>query len=231
MVLAAGRGSSPSADAALADLCQRYWLPLYVFARRRIVNQEEARDLTQEFFARLLEKNTLALANPERGRFRSFLLTALNHFLSNEWDKVRAKKRGGGRTALTLDFEAHDSRMTWEPVHGWTPERLYERQWALTLLDRALSKLRAEYVATDKLPLFEHLKASLTGENVAIGNTAAGRRLNMTAGAIKVAAHRLRRRYREMLRQEVAETLASEADVDDEIRGLFHALGDSCDRV
>ncbi|MCA1702125.1 MAG: sigma-70 family RNA polymerase sigma factor, partial [Actinobacteria bacterium] len=139
MVLSAGQRSSPASAAALADLCQRYWYPLYVYVRRTIRDVHEARDLTQAFFARLLEKNTLALADPQRGRFRSFLLTALKHFLINEWEKAKAQKRGGGRALLALDFDSKESQIALEPSHDATPERLFERHWAMTLLDQVLA--------------------------------------------------------------------------------------------
>ncbi len=224
--MAAGRRSSPVAAAALADLCQRYWFPLYLYVRRRVNNVEEARDLTQEFFARLLEKNTVARADPGRGKFRSFLLASLQHFLDNEWHKARAQKRGRGRIPLTLDFSTKDSQVSVEPAHGWTAERLYERQFAVTLLERVLAGLRADYALAGKGTLFEALKGSLAGS--ADQNLAEiAKRLGMTAGAVKVAAHRLRRRYREILRAEVAATLAEGEDVEQEIRNLLAALGNS----
>ena len=224
MVVAAGRRSSPASKAALADLCQRYWYPLYVYVRRRVADVDEARDLTQDFFARLLEKNTLALADPERGRFRSFLLTALKHFLINEWEKARAQKRGGGRKALAIDFEAKESQFTREPAHTWTPERLYERHWALTLLDQVLAQLRQEFQAAGKGKLFEQLKGFLVGDSATATHADAAGKLGMSEGAVKVAAHRLRKRYRELLRQEVAQTVADDNEVEDEIRALFRSL-------
>lgn len=224
LVLSAGRKSSPSAQAALAELCRRYWYPLYVFARRSVANVEDARDLTQEFFVRLLEKKTLAHADPQRGRFRSFLLTSLKHFLSNEWDKAKRHKRGGGRSTISLDFAARDAELAFEPAHNCTPERLFERHWALTLLDQVLGALRAEYAAADKEELFECLKGSLAAQASAATYASTAARLGMTAGAVKAAAHRLRKRYRELLRAEVAQTVAEPADVEDELRDLFAAL-------
>jgi RNA polymerase sigma-70 factor (ECF subfamily) len=225
MVLAAGAASSPETERALADLCQRYWFPLYVYVRRRIGDVDQARDLTQEFFARLLEKGTIARADPERGRFRSFLLTALQHFLANEWQKQQTQKRGGGQRVLSLDFDSKDCQAAFEPAHEWTAERLYERQWALTLLDGVLARLRQEYEAAGKTRWFEQLKPFLAGEtkSAAYAETAAA--LQVSEGAARVAAHRLRKRYRELLRQEVAQTVADDADVDDEIRALFAAVG------
>jgi RNA polymerase sigma-70 factor (ECF subfamily) len=227
MVVAAGRsphGGSPESKAALADLCQRYWYPLYVYVRRRVADRDEARDLTQDFFARLLEKNTLALADPERGRFRSFLLTTLKHFLINEWEKNRAQKRGGGRKTLALDFDAKEQQFTLEPAHTWTPERQFERHWALALLDQVLLQLRQEYHAGGKQKLFEQLKSFLVGDSAKASHADAAQRLGMTEGAVKVAAHRLRKRYRELLRQEVAQTVADDNEVEDEIRSLFRSL-------
>lgn len=223
LVLAAGRRSSPDASRALAELCQRYWYPLYLYVRRRVNHLHEARDLTQEFFARLLEKQALARADPERGRFRSFLLTALQHFLVNEWEKARAQKRGGGRVRLALDFDAKDAQASFEPAHDWTAERIYERQWALTLLDQVLGKLRREYADGNKLRLFDELKPFLAGESKRIRYADAARSLNLSEGAVRVAAHRLRKRYRELLREEVAQTVADDAEVEDEIRALFAA--------
>ena len=224
LVLSAGKRASPASAAALSTLCQRYWYPLYVYVRRTIRDVDEARDLTQEFFARLLEKNTLAHADPERGRFRSFLLTALKHFLINEWEKGKAQKRGGGKAALALDFETKDSTFSLEPAHAWTPERLYERQWALTLLDQVLAQLRKEYTAAGKGRLFEQLKSSLAGESSTATYADLAGPLGMTEGAVKVAAHRLRKRYRELLREEVAQTVADKDEVEDEMRSLFRSL-------
>jgi RNA polymerase sigma-70 factor (ECF subfamily) len=223
LVLAAGRRSLPASDEALAALCRSYWYPLYAYARRRLAHLQEAQDLTQDFFARLFEKNILASAQPERGHFRSFLLAAFKNFLTNEGEKARAQKRGGGQAPLSLDFQAGDSRYALEPAHEWTPERLFERQWALTLLEQVLAKLRAEFAKAGKEKHFEHLKAHLTGEAAASYADAAGE-LNMSEGAVKVAVHRLRGRYRELLRGEVAQTVANPEDVDDEIRRLFEAL-------
>jgi RNA polymerase sigma factor (sigma-70 family) len=225
LVLAAGGRSSPEAERALSDLCQRYWYPLYVYVRRRVADLHEARDLTQEFFAGLLQKKSLARADPERGRFRSFLLTALQHFLVNEWHKTRAEKRGGGRRVLPLDFDAKDSQVGFEPAHDWTPERIFERQWALTLLDQVLGRLRQEYEDAGKMRLFEQLKTFLAGETKTATYAQAAAALDVSEGAVRVAAHRLRKRYRELLRQEVAHTVADDAEVDDEIRALFAACG------
>ena len=225
LVIAAGRRSSPEAAGALESLCRTYWFPLYAYVRRRVPDRHEAQDLTQEFFSRLLELNHFAVADPERGRFRAFLLTALKHFLTNEWEKSRALKRGGGRAPLSLDFDSGESRLSLEPANDQTPERLFDRQWAITLLDQVLIRLQTERDAAGKGRQFETLKQFLTGgrEEASYANVAA--ELGMSAGAVKVAAHRLRQRYRELLRAEVAQTVAAPEEVDDEIRRLFEALG------
>lgn len=221
LVLAAGHRSSPDAQAALTTLCRSYWFPLYSYVRRRVGNRDEAQDLTQAFFVQLLEKDYLAVARPERGKFRAFLLTSLKHFLSNQWDKARAQKRGGGRAAIPLDLAAGESRYCLEPMDELTPERLFERQWALTLLEQVLRRLREESVATGKERQFERLKAFVAGQSSAGAYAAAAEALGVTEGAVKVAVHRFRRRYRELLRSEIAQTVAGPADVDDEIRSLF----------
>jgi RNA polymerase sigma-70 factor (ECF subfamily) len=224
MVQAAGAKPSPETERALADLCQRYWFPLYVYVRRRIGNVEEARDLTQEFFARLLERKIIARADPQRGRFRSFLLTSLQHFLANEWQKQRTQKRGGAQRRLPLDFDSKDSQVSVEPAHDWTAERLFERQWALTLLDGVLADLRQEYEAAGRTRWFEQLKPFLAGDTKTAPYADAAAALQVSEGAVRVAAHRLRKRYRELLRREVAQTVADDADVEDEIRALFAAV-------
>jgi RNA polymerase sigma-70 factor (ECF subfamily) len=224
MVLAAGKRSSPESLDALAQLCARYWFPLYAYARRRAHDVHEAEDLTQAFFATLLEKDCLAAVKPERGRFRAFLLTAFKHFLANQWDKSRAQKRGGGVTSIPLDFVSAGRRYALEPADHLTPERAYERQWALNLLDEVLDRLRAEYVGAGKIDQFERLKPLLTPGTARPSHADLARDLGMTAGAVGVAAHRLRRRYVELLRAEIGQTVADAREVDDEIRSLFTAL-------
>lgn len=225
IVLGAGRSNQNDADRALATLCKNYWFPLYAYARRRVRDATEAQDLTQEFFARLLEKDILAGASPDRGRFRSFLLTAMKNFLTNEWNKARTQKRGGTRPVLSLDFNSGDSRYGLEPGHDLTPERLYERKWALTLLDRVLSQLRDEYQAADKPKHYELLQPFIGGNRSDASYSEVAQALEMSEGAAKVAAHRLRKRYRDLLRCELAQTVADSADIDDEISWLFQALG------
>jgi RNA polymerase sigma-70 factor (ECF subfamily) len=222
MVLAAGHRSSPDARRALSSLCETYWYPLYAYVRRKVGSAEEAGDLTQEFFAHLLEKDAVSAANPKRGRFRSFLLAAFNNFLVNQWKRAGAKKRGGGNPPISLDVLSAESRYALEPVDELTPERLYEQQWALTLLEGVLEQLRSEYERGGKRQHFEHLKPFLTAESKEASYAA--RELGMSAGAVRVAAHRMRRRYRELLQQEIAQTVASPEDVGDEIRNLFTSL-------
>jgi RNA polymerase sigma-70 factor (ECF subfamily) len=224
LVAAAGNGGSPAARQALGELYQSYWYPLYAYIRRRGHGPEAARDLTQEFFTRLLESEGLAAVDRGRGRFRSFLLAACQHFLANEHDRAVALKRGGGRPVLPLDFGDADARYQREPAHEATPERLFERRWALALLASVLDRLSAEYQSANKGPVFEVLKTYLTGDRGQSYGEAA-RVLGMTEGAVKVAVHRLRARYREVLRDEIGQTLDDPAAVDDEIRALFAALG------
>jgi len=222
-LVVAARGASPVAREALAELCRLYWYPLYAYVRRRGHSADEAQDLTQEFFARLLERDDLAGLDPARGRFRAFLLAACRHFLANQNDRAQALKRGGGLRPRSLDLADADRRYAAEPSHEQTPERLFERRWALTLLDRVLQRLRQHYETAGQLVLFERLKGSLAGEtDVPHAESAAA--LNMTEGAVKVAAHRLRQRYRDLLRDEIARTVAEPAEVDDEVRALFAAL-------
>lgn len=224
VVLAAGGASSPQADDALAKLCRTYWYPLYAFVRRQGHSAPDAQDLTQGFFARLLEKRAIGAVERERGKFRSFLLASLKHFLANEWDKARAQKRGGGDAHIPLDTFSAETRYGLEPAHDLTAEKIFERRWALTLLDQTLARLRDEYVASGKERLFEQLKTTLTGESASLPYTELGTRLAMSEGAVKVAVHRLRQRYREVLRAEIIETVASPAEVDGELRHLFATL-------
>lgn len=224
MVLAAGHKSAPQSEQALAELCQAYWGPVYTFVRRKIAAVHDAQDLTQAFFTRLLERNLLAVAEPERGRFRSFLLASVQHFLCNESDRQQAQKRGGGQKLVALDFQRHDSRHRFEPADLADPERIFMRAWALTLLEQVMSKLRAEHVQAGKELIFEKLKGSLSRGAADISGAEIAAELGMSPNAVKVAAHRLRRRYRELLRAEIAQTLADPADIDDEIRELFAAL-------
>jgi RNA polymerase sigma-70 factor (ECF subfamily) len=225
LVVRAGHREDRDADAALAALCQRYWFPLYAYVRRHTPDVHEAQDMTQEFFAWLLEKNTLAVATPERGRFRAFLLTAVKNFLANQRDRAKTQRRGGGVHTWPLDLEAGESRLNLEPIDDMTPERLFERQWVLTLLDLVMRRLQDEYESSGKADQFEQLKGVLTGDRDRLPYAAMAAELKMSEEAARQAASRLRKRYRELLRAEVSQTLAEPGDVDDEIRSLFEVFG------
>lgn len=221
VVLVAGHKSSPDADAALAKLCETYWFPLYAYVRRRGHSVNEAQDLTQEFFARLIEKDYVASADPERGRFRAFLLTSFKHFLSKERDKARAQKRGGGRSLVSLDLALGESRYVAGPTNALTPEQLYDRQWTVTLLDRVMSRLEEEMRESGKADWFDRLKELIAGGSGDATYAKAAESLDTTEAAAKMATHRMRKRHRELLRREIAETIEHVADVEDEIRSLF----------
>ena len=223
-VLLAGDPDAPLARESLAELCGAYWYPLYAYIRRRGYDPERARDLTQDFFARALEKGLLAEADPSRGRFRSFLRTVCAHFLANRRDREQARKRGGGRAVLPIDPVDAEGRYALELADGLTPERIFDRSWALTLLGRVLDGLGREYDEAGKAATFEALRGVLAGDPDLPSYAAVAARLGTTEGAARVAAHRLRRRYGELLRREIAATLAEPAEVDDEIRDLFAAL-------
>jgi RNA polymerase sigma-70 factor (ECF subfamily) len=223
LVLAARKCDSADAQAALTSLCQTYWYPLYAYVRRQGHQPDDAQDLTQAFLARLLEKHYLKSADPERGRFRSFLLTAFKRFLSKERDRERAKRRGGGIKPLPLDFAVGERRYSLEPAYNATAERIYDQRWALTLLDRVFARLRVESDLAGKQKEFNRLKIYLTGEAGPSYQEVAAE-LAMTEGAVKVAVHRLRRRYRDLVREEIAQTVAGPGDVDEELRHLFAAL-------
>ena len=224
LVLTAGRNDTVRAHDALAKLCATYWYPLYAYVRRRGRSPEDAQDLTQEFFARLLERNWLERADQEKGRFRSFLLSAMNHFLADEWDKARAQKRGGGVTPLPLQFDTAETRYTHEPADKVTPEQNFERRWALTLLDEVLRRLRAEYVEEGRAELFAALHPCLVGDRTAQPYAELAEKLGVSEGTVKAAVHRLRQRYRQVLRAEIAQTVAGPGEVDEELRHLFAIL-------
>ncbi len=222
VVLAAQRASDTTrAREALATLCRDYWYPLYAFVRRRGYPPHDAQDLTQEFFASLLEAKATA-ADPRRGRFRSYLLGALKHFLANDWNRQQAQKRGGGQRLVEWDALDPEARYAMEPADQTDADLLFDKRWALDLLDRAMKRLRAEFAAKNDEAVFDALKDTLTGAEPPREELA--RRLGMTEGALKVAIHRLRQRYREVLRSEIAETVDSPADVDDEMRHLAAVL-------
>jgi RNA polymerase sigma-70 factor (ECF subfamily) len=224
VVMAAGRADTSRARDALARLCQTYWHPLYAYVRRLGKSPHDAQDLTQEFFARLLAKNYLAGADESRGRFRSFLLASFKHFLANEWEKACAQKRGGGQIPIPIDPAAAETGCHFEPADPATAEKIFERRWALTLLDQVLRRLRNEYVATGREKLFEQLKPTLTEASRTVRYAEIATRLGTTEGAVKVAVHRMRQQYRQVLRAEIAETVAGPAEVEDELRNLFAAL-------
>src|SRR5437867_6197716 len=223
-VLLARKPDSTQAHEALAKLCQRYWYPLYVFVRRQGQSPEDAQDLVQGFFARLLEKHFLKDADPEKGRFRSFLLIALRRFMANEWDRANRLKRGGGHEVISLDEQDTEARYQTEPADEMSPERAYEHQWAMTILEQVLDRLEGEFLTAGKSRLFGELKVYLSGESVRSSYSEIGSRLGMTVAAVKIAVHRLRQRYRELLRMEIANTVATPEAIEDEIRDLFAAL-------
>jgi RNA polymerase sigma-70 factor (ECF subfamily) len=206
----------------LAGLCQTYWYPLYAYCRRCGCSPQDAEDLTQEFFARLLEHNWVAKADPNRGRFRSFLLSSMKHFMANEWNKARMQKRGGGRPILSLDDDSAEGRYRLEPKEKTTPESLFERRWALTLLDAALAQLEEEY--RDKQAWMQAMRPALTAEKGALNYAALAARMGTTEATARVAVHRLRQRYRHLIRAAVAATVASTEDVEAEMRHLFEVL-------
>jgi RNA polymerase sigma factor (sigma-70 family) len=224
VVQAAGHGDTSHAYDALTNLCKTYWYPLYAYARRTGSSPHDAQDLTQEFFARLLEANWVARADPERGRFRSFLLSSMKHFMANEWNRARAQKRGGGQSVFSLNDDSAEQRYGLEPAEQATPESLFERGWALTLLDGVLARLEAEYRREGKQAWLETLRPALTADRDALNYAGMAAELGMTETAVRVAVHRLRQRYRQLLRAEVASTVASPGEVEAEMRHLFQVL-------
>lgn len=226
VVLAAGRRSAPSADAALEELCRTYWYPLYVFVRRRGYSREDAEDLTQEFFRRLLLKNYIEGLSGERGRFRAFLLAALKHFLANEWDRANREKRGGGAAPLPLNWQDADARYGGSLADNLSPDRLYDREWAVALLERVLARLGEEAAGEGRAELFRHTRPFLMVGKGAIPYAGAAAALGLAEGAVRVAVHRLRRRYRELLRDEIGQTLSDPAQTDEEMAALFNAFAE-----
>ncbi len=224
LVLAARSQAEPRAREALAALCHAYWYPLYAYIRRRGHAPDEAQDLTQEFFTGFLREGFLNTVDPDRGKFRAFLLAACKHFLANRRARDHAQKRGGGLGPISIGSTDAEGRYGGEPMHEMTPERLYDRRWALTLLGRVLDRLAAEMARAGKGPLFARLEPTLLGERGAGPYARVAEELGLSPGAVKVAAHRLRRRYRALLRAEIGRTVDDPARVDDEIRDLFAAL-------
>ena len=226
VVLSAGQRDSPHAAAALEKLCRAYWYPLYAYVRRRGHSPEDAEDRTQSFFARLLEGNLLVRAAKERGRFRSFLLTALQNFLSDEHDRAIALKRGGGQPLISLDSLEGESRYALEPVDEVSPDKLFERRWATTVLEGAWTRLEAEYAADGKVDLFRELRRFNSARENAPAYAEAAGNLGLPENTVKSLVHRMRRRYRTLLRGEIAHTVVDPAEIDEEIRHLLRVLGD-----
>ena len=220
VVLAAGHSSAPGADEALEVLCRTYWPPLYAYVRRQGCGPEEAQDLTQEFFARFLEKKYFGQADQSLGKFRTFLLTSLRNFLVSEWRKTGSQKRGNGRAAFSLDVQAAEAGYAAEPADESTPEKLYEKRWAVTLMEHVMARLGEEHVVAGDGPLFEKLRDCIWGECDAAAYAAMAAQLRLSEGAVRVSVHRLRERCRELLRTEVAQTVTRPEDVDDELRHL-----------
>jgi RNA polymerase sigma factor (sigma-70 family) len=223
MVLAAGSDDSVHAAAALEQLCERYWYPLYAYIRRSGYSHPDAADLTQSFFARVVEKNSLAGLAPGIARFRSFLLTALKHFIINEWQSANRLKRGGGKQIISLEEKA-DELYHGEPADNASPDKLFEKRWALSVIDLGLARLRAEFVASERPELFDMLKPALSGDKLEKPYAEIGLSFGLSEGAIKVAVHRMRKRFGELLRAEVAETIQDPRDIEDEMRFLITAL-------
>lgn len=225
LVLAAGDAGAAEGREALEQLCRAYWFPLYAYIRRRGHDAHAAEDLTQGFFARLLERNDLARLTREGGKFRSFLLTTLNHFLANEHERNQALKRGGGRPLLSLDDDSAEDRYLREPAHAESPDRLYERQWALALMEGAFMRLEAEQASTGKAATFAALRPFLSREPDPGEYAPLAARLELAPGTLAVQVHRLRERYRQLVRAAVADTVDNPLDVDAEMRHLRAALG------
>ena len=223
VVFSAKDRDSPRSVEALEVLCRAYWHPLYFYIRRRGYSPADAEDLTQAFFAWLLERNWLEGADQQRGRFRSFLLTSISNFLANEWDKARTQKRGSGRI-VSLQGDEAETGYAHEPADNLTPEQSFEWRWALALLDQVMNRLSSEFVKDGKTELFETLKPCLLGERTAQPYAILASKLIMTEGSVKVAVHRLRQRYRQLLRDEIANTVANPEEVEDELRYLFAVL-------
>ena len=224
VVLQAGQPGAPGYQQALETLCRGYWFPLYAYLRRHGYDSHQAEDYTQAFFCRVLEKQVLRLADSKRGRFRSFLLATLKNFLADERDRARAQKRGGGRKLLSIDFNEAENQYALEPADRLSPEKLFDKSWALTVLERTMACLKTELARKNKKELFDHLKIYLTAEKGSIPYRDTAAELNMTEAAVRTAVHRLRRHYRKSLRDEIAQTVATEDQIDEEIDDLFAAL-------
>ncbi|MGN6554949.1 MAG: RNA polymerase sigma factor [Verrucomicrobiota bacterium] len=224
VVLAAGKRSSPEALHALEELCRTYWFPLYAYVRRRGYAKADAEDLTQAFFARLLTKNWIGGVDHAKGKFRAWLLAALKHFLANEWDKAQAQKRGGGAALLSLDWQTADTQFQVAATDEPSPDKAFDREWALALLAKVIERLQQECAAEGRVKVFEQLKRFLTADKNQLAQSEIAQSLGVTEGAVRVAIHRLRKRYRQLLRDEIAHTLADAALVEEEMRALFGAF-------
>ena len=225
LVIAAGDDRNPRFHQALSDLCESYWYPVYAYVRRRSGDADSAQDLTQGFFSSLLERNTLAAADRERGRFRSFLLTALKFYLADEHDRATAKKRGAGVTAISLDLEGAEERYRLEAEPDDAPDRAYERRWALEVLELTHQRLRTEIERSAQPARALRLAGYLTGDRDEASYRVVADELGMTESAVKVAVHRLRKRYGALLREEVERTVGDPGETEGELRFLLAALG------
>jgi RNA polymerase sigma-70 factor (ECF subfamily) len=221
VILTAARSDTTRARAALEKLCQTYWYPLYAYVRSRGHSPEDAKDLTQEFFANLLGRQSLANVDPNRGKFRSFILGAMNYFLANEWAKLQTQKRGRGHETLSLDLAVAERWFGVEPADHATPDKAFDKRWASALLNEVLNRLEGEYRREGRISLFNALKQTLMGRRESQPYANLAERLNMNEGAVRVAVHRLRKRYRELLREEIANTVSSPEEVNEEIHYLF----------
>lgn len=224
VVLAAGQSTGARASAAVEELCRTYWYPLYAYIRRQGYGVADAQDLTQGFFAHVLSRGFLKRARPAKGRFRSFILGALKYFMADEWAKLQARKRGGGLTAVFLDAQSAEARYRLEPVDWMNAERLFERRWATALLDRVLDRLEEEFSTASRKRVFDELRVFLLGEKGSASYAQVAATLQMTEGAVKVAVHRLRARYRELFLEEVGHTVEEPGEINDEVRHLFSVL-------
>ena len=226
VVLATAGEDQPQATAALEQLCQTYWYPLYAYVRRRGYSPEDAQDLTQQFFLRFLRKNYPAQADRAKGRFRSFLLLTLNHFLSDERERATTRKRGGGQVFISLDEQAPEDRYRLEPADELDPEKVFERRWAQTILDQALARLRTEFVSSGRAEHYEVLKSFEPGEQKTLSYAEAAARLGVSESAVKSMIHRLRQRHRELVREEIAQTVSSVSEIDEELRHLLAVISE-----
>ena len=225
MVLSAGHKSSPDYRESLGALYSAYWYPLYAYLRRRGFDPQVSEDHVQAFFAWMIERDTIGRADQDRGRFRSYIVTSLKNFITNEHDRAQAKKRGGDQQFLSIDVTDAEGRYALEPSHDITPDKLFDRSWALATLDRAMGVLEREWIEAGKTEIFTHLRPCLAGRGVTESYRQLGEALDMSEGAVKTAVHRLRRRYGEALREEIAQTVAEEQEVEKELEHLLEALG------